>query len=77
MCKDAIEETQVKENREGSGRTGWKHPDHIRPKEVLGKALGSPVPSEQSHVPRSRSVSIFAAFKPCLERLVGRLASDS
>lgn len=44
MCKDAVGETRVKENREGARRTGWKNPDHIQLKEAPGEALGIPVP---------------------------------
>lgn len=63
MCEATIREMQVKENRWGAWRTGWKHPDHVQPEEVLGEALGV------SCALGSRSISIFAAFKPCLERL--------
>lgn len=59
----------MKENREGAGRTGWKHPDHVQPKEVLGKALGVSWVLRVVPYPRKQITSIFAAFKPCLERM--------
>lgn len=68
MGKDAIGEMRVKENGRELGELGGS----IQPPCSLRQ---SPMPAEQPHVPRSWSVSVFAACKPSLERPVVRLSS--
>ena len=78
MCKDAIREPQVKENREGArrgGEPGGNIQTTLWPKEGSTGEGHGPVLSPQSSFvsPRSRSASILAACRPCLGSPMKRL----